>query len=1010
MLPIWTWECDHNGIYTTCSPEIILCLGISPEKTLQQPIYSFRVDKNTATLLKEGIRNGKVPTEIDSLFQNSQDEWVKVKINFFEQKDVNGDLTGWHGFNQIVLPETLEAKATVETTATPLPEVLRQPFGSTDIGIAIAYEQTKPATNFWTGLAHQANISHQTQTQNGRPAVIAVPFNFGDNGAGVIEIVDDHHERTWNEEDTLMVEEVSLQLASMLEKILLKAVLSQEIQERTRAEKEILRRNQDLARLHQISQQLGKQTKPEEVYDFLYKTLGEMIDNRNLIIAIYDKNQEPAFPVVSHNGQFVTIRDEPYAASILKYVTEEKSPLLITGNHPEEFVSHRLVLPEKRPLSLVAVPLMAGDRPIGAIILQDYESEKTYNFIHMELLSTIAMQTTAILDNVNLFQEIHLALKAIETRERYQAKIARAVATLSQSGSASLGSVFELIGQATQCTRITYIQLFEAGDENRWKIIKTWNSPDYKPSPNDSADYQISIDSLKSEDNYPEKGWITGPLLTQAGIKPDKTHQTIGSFLLLTVPGKNLWRSYISIEQLGSQRTWQIEEIDILKVAADALSNTIIREGLMEQLQVSLNESESLYNASHHLALAANAKEMLAALSANLAPPQITKSILVLFLRNENDRIIQMNTLAVWQNIKTGLLAPKSPEIFSISLLHTFQRSTPAFYDDVRMAPVDEELRSTLIERNILAMAIMPLWAGKRQLGFLALCSERPYHFTNREMRTYPPLVDQMAIAIENAHAYELSQQAVREMKDVDHLKSQFLATMTHELRSPLNSIIGFSQVILKGIDGPINEPQKHDLTAIYDSGQLLLSLINDVLDLSKIEAGKMELAFSRVNMTDVIQSVLSTTQGLVKNKPIKLKSELQPLPAITADPIRIRQVLINLLSNAAKFTEMGSITVKAWLETQPEGKKEVWVTVSDTGVGISQENQKKLFQAFTQVDASHTRRTGGSGLGLSISSSLINLHHGRIGIMSSVPNQGSTFFFTLPVEQPDENIIAPSA
>ena len=368
--------------------------------------------------------------------------------------------------------------------------------------------------------------------------------------------------------------------------------------------------------------------------------------------------------------------------------------------------------------------------------------------------------------------------------------------------------------------------------------------------------------------------------------------------------------------------------------------------------------------------------------------------------------IMEMNTLAVWQNIKTGLLAPRSPEIFAISLLHTFQRSTPAFYDDVRMAPIDEELRSTLLERNIMAMAIMPLWASKRQLGFLALCSERPYHFTNREMRTYPPLVDQMAIAIENAHAYDLSQQAVKEMKEVDHLKSQFLATMTHELRSPLNSIIGFSQVILKGIDGPVNDLQMHDLTAIYDSGQLLLNLINDVLDVSKIEAGKMELALSQVNMEDVIQAALSTTQGLVKNKPIKLKREVKPLPLITADPIRIRQVLINLLANAAKFTEMGTITVKSWAENLPDGKKEVWVTVTDTGMGIAPENQKKLFQAFTQVDSSHTRRTGGSGLGLSISSSLIELHHGRIGIVQSAPNQGSTFFFTLPVDQPQTDLI----
>ena len=641
MLPIWTWECDLYGVYTNCSPEIILCLGIVPEKALKQSIFSFQVDTKTSTQLKDIIQKKASPTEIDALFLSSQDEWINGKINIFEQNDENGTVIGWHGFNQIFLPNfsvPAESTGELDTSFSPPPSSFH---GSNVSGIAIDRGSLAPSSTFWTPLAHESMTDQKTRIQDGFPAVMTVPFKFGSYGAGIIEIVNDTKEHNWNEEDSELVEEVSIQLGSTLEKLLLQAILSREIQERTRAEEEILRRNQDLARLHQISQQLGKQTKPEEVFDFLYNTLGEMIDNRDLIIAIYNKNMEPTFPVVSQDGRLVTVHNDAYASSILHYVSMEKSPLLITGDRPEEYEAHHIVLPERLPSALIAVPLMAGDRPIGAIILQNFESDKTYNFVHMELLSTIATQTTAILENVNLFQEIRNALKAIETRERYQAKIARSVATLSQSGSSSINAVFELIGQATECSRIAYIQLFEAGDENRWKTIKTWRSPNYTPSSRDIVDYQLSIDSLQSEENYPEKGWITGPLLSRAGGGPEIAPETVGTFLLLTVPGKNLWRSYISIEQFGNQRTWQIEEIDILKVAADALSNTIIREGLMEQLQVSLNESESLYNASHHLALAANAKEMLAALSANLAPPQITKSILVLFRRDEGDRIME---------------------------------------------------------------------------------------------------------------------------------------------------------------------------------------------------------------------------------------------------------------------------------------------------------------------------------------------------------------------------------
>jgi CheY-like chemotaxis protein len=229
-------------------------------------------------------------------------------------------------------------------------------------------------------------------------------------------------------------------------------------------------------------------------------------------------------------------------------------------------------------------------------------------------------------------------------------------------------------------------------------------------------------------------------------------------------------------------------------------------------------------------------------------------------------------------------------------------------------------------------------------------------------------------------------------------VKTQFLANMSHELRTPLNSIIGFSRVILKGIDGPISDLQRQDLTAIYNSGQHLLGLINDMLDLAKIEAGKMDMSFEETNVVEIITSVMSTASGLVKDKPIRLTQRVpEILPSVRADPIRVRQVLLNLLSNAAKFTEQGEIVVEAASERDAAGIEQVVVRVTDTGPGISEADQAKLFQAFSQVDDSPTRRTGGSGLGLSISQQLIQLQGGRIGVQSEI-GKGSTFYFTLPL------------
>jgi CheY-like chemotaxis protein len=183
--------------------------------------------------------------------------------------------------------------------------------------------------------------------------------------------------------------------------------------------------------------------------------------------------------------------------------------------------------------------------------------------------------------------------------------------------------------------------------------------------------------------------------------------------------------------------------------------------------------------------------------------------------------------------------------------------------------------------------------------------------------------------------------------------------------------------------------------------------LINDVLDLSKIEAGKMELAFEdEINLADIIKGVMSTTVGLVKDKPVALKQEIDPeLPLLSIDPMKIRQVLLNLLSNAAKFTEEGSITVNASVQVREREKPEVLVQIIDTGAGIAPEDQVKLFQPFSQVDGSLTRKTGGSGLGLSICHHLVRLHGGRIGLESEVGN-GSNFYFTLPIDRSDVEIV----
>jgi PAS domain S-box-containing protein len=235
---------------------------------------------------------------------------------------------------------------------------------------------------------------------------------------------------------------------------------------------------------------------------------------------------------------------------------------------------------------------------------------------------------------------------------------------------------------------------------------------------------------------------------------------------------------------------------------------------------------------------------------------------------------------------------------------------------------------------------------------------------------------------------------AARQLREMDRLKSQFIANMSHELRTPLNAIIGFSGVMLKGIDGPLTDPQREDLEAIFRGGKHLLGLINGVLDISQIWAGKMHLKLGDVDLPELVEDAVSITTTLIEDRPIELVQMLEPdLPVIRADKTRVRQVLLNLLTNAVKYTEQGRVAVSV---SRDDGY--VVVSVADTGIGIPLEYRETIFEEFGRVDASTTRKVDGLGLGLSISRRLVELHGGQIWLESEV-GIGSVFHFSLPVD-----------
>lgn len=466
--------------------------------------------------------------------------------------------------------------------------------------------------------------------------------------------------------------------------------------------------------------------------------------------------------------------------------------------------------------------------------------------------------------------------------------------------------------------------------------------------------------------------------------------------------------------------------VGVLDIQSDAIGrfsddDTLIMTTLASQIAVAVQNARSFEQTEYALqrtaTLSATSREMIAAdtlddllqaFTSPISDPSMAGTIM--YVESEDgqpkwlDVVAQRSTPEI-QGLPLGTRLPR--EIYRTADGFADGSQNMLVLEDTQddsLAEADREIfKSTGIGATV-SIALRDrhgTW-----IGLAVMSWPEPRTFSEDELDLYRVLGPQLATILENRRLLEQAEkQTEREraiaeqLREVDRLKSQFLANMSHELRTPLNSIIGYSEVLLDGVDGELTEDAEEDVEAIHNSGKHLLAIINEILDLAKIEAGEMNLALEPINLADFASEIVRSGQVLVKDKPVTLEL-VQPeeLPSVHADAVRLRQILWNLFSNAIKFTEEGS--VKIILERTDNNMARV--TVKDTGVGMTEDGLNVIFERFSQVDGSSTRRAGGTGLGLTITQQLVQLHGGEIDVESEV-GVGSTFWFTLPLYQSEK-------
>ena len=468
------------------------------------------------------------------------------------------------------------------------------------------------------------------------------------------------------------------------------------------------------------------------------------------------------------------------------------------------------------------------------------------------------------------------------------------------------------------------------------------------------------------------------------------------------VQDEQLW-GVLAVHQCSGVRQWQPSEITFLQPLATQVAIAIQQAQLFSQVQQQAQREHLLNQISQTLNSSLDADYIVQEITNLIGAAFNVDRVLLLTITDEvqvqnewrvNDQVVSQLSvrapLAEW------------PEL--LDLESTFWQRRFFHAPHYSQQPLSESRRRQLEKSKTLSMLVSPVLIHGQLFGAIALqTTAHQRTFTEEEIQLLQRIADQAAIAISNAQSYERLEHLVKERtQELDYArrlsdaanraKSEFLATMSHELRTPLNAILGLSQLLGQQLFGALNAKQAEYVRHIHSSGDHLLLLINDILDLAKVESGQDTLELTPINVFELCNYCLTLVREQAYDRGLQLMSQFDhTISTCTADERRLKQILINLLSNAIKFTPAGKVTLI--VEKQPQG---IAFTVADTGIGIAAEQLPLLFMPFSQLDSQLNRQYAGTGLGLALSRNLARLHGGDITV-TSVVEEGSRFTLYLP-------------